>query len=104
MSTGKPFRFPPGKDLAEELSIAMKRIESYGIVYPNCYYPMLLEKYTRETILHPNILMIIGKSRINNHFFYSTLLQKMGRLLDYGCGTGDNVRQLIRSCKCMVYT
>jgi SAM-dependent methyltransferase len=89
-------RFPPGKTLPEELRIAMKRIETCGVVFPDGYYETLLEKYTREGVRYPHILMILGQPRINNHFFYSRALKAGGRLLDYGCGTGDNVRQLIR--------
>ena len=96
MPAQKPLRFPPGKTLPEELSIAMKRIEAYGVVYPEGYYETLLEKYTREGVRYPHILMILGQPRINNHFFYSRAIKGTGRLLDYGCGTGDNVRQLLR--------
>jgi SAM-dependent methyltransferase len=96
MPAQKPLRFPPGKTLPEELGIAMKRIEAYGVVYPDGYYETLLEKYTREGVRYPHILMILGQPRINNHFFYPRVLKVTGRLLDYGCGTGDNVRQLLR--------
>jgi hypothetical protein len=40
--------------------------------------------------------MIIGNPRINHPFFYPHVLNRTGRLFDYGCGTGDNVRQLMR--------
>lgn len=96
MPAPKALRFPPGKTLPEELCTAMKRIEAYGVVYPAGYYRALLEKYTREGVRYPHILMILGQPRISNHFFYSRALKRTGRLLDYGCGTGDNVRQLIR--------
>ena len=94
MPAPTPHRFPPGKTLTEELCTAMKRIEAYGVVYPAGYYRALVEKYTREGIRYPHILMIIGQPRINNHFFYSRALKRSGRLLDYGCGTGDNVGRL----------
>ncbi len=96
MPATKSLRFPPGKTLDEELCSAMKRIQAYGVVYPAGYYRALLEKYSREGVRYPHILMILGLPRINNHFFYSHALKGTGRLLDYGCGTGDNVRQLIR--------
>jgi len=92
----RSIRFPPGKTLSEELSLAMKRVEACGVVHHEGYYQTLMEKYTREGIRYPHILMILGKPRINHHFFYSRALKGTGRLLDYGCGTGDNVRQLIR--------
>ena len=96
MPAPKPHTFPPGKTLPEELSTAMKRIETYGVIYPGGYYETLLEKYTREGVRYPHILMILGQPRINNHFFYPHVIRSAGRLLDYGCGTGDNVRQLLR--------
>jgi SAM-dependent methyltransferase len=88
--------FMPGKTLTAELFAAMKRIESHGVTYPNGYHRSLVEKYSREGVRYPHILMILGKPRINHHFFYPHVLTRTGRLLDYGCGTGDNVRQLIR--------
>jgi SAM-dependent methyltransferase len=96
MPAPKPLEFPPGKTLPEELSAAMKRIEATGVRYPEGYYQILLEKYTKEGVFYPHILMIIGEPRINNHFYCSHVLKATGNLLDYGCGTGDNVRQLIR--------
>lgn len=88
--------FPPGATLAEELASAMERIGACGVAYPEGYYRELLEKYTREGVDYPHILMIIGQPRIGRHFCYPRVLAGTGRLLDYGCGTGDNVRQLLR--------
>jgi len=88
--------FPQGTNLADELLAAMKRIAARGVTYPEGYYAEILAKYTLAGIDYPHILMIIGQPRINTHFFYSRVLENPGRLLDYGCGTGDNVRQLLR--------
>jgi SAM-dependent methyltransferase len=88
--------FLPEKSLTEELMAAMKRIKTFGITYPRGYHRNLAGKYLKKGVRYPHILMIIGKPRINHHFFYSPALTRTGRLLDYGCGTGDTVRQLIR--------
>jgi SAM-dependent methyltransferase len=91
-----PTGFLPGTTLSGEFHAAMKRISAYGVTYPRGYHRMLTEKYTGGGVRYPHILMIIGKPRINRHFFYSPACRRAGRLLDYGCGTGDNVRQVIR--------
>ena len=96
MTSQSHTRFPPGKSLSGELAAAMRRIENFGTTYPEGYYETLLDKYTREGVRYPHILMILGIPRINNHFFYERALRHEGTLLDYGCGTGDNVRRLIR--------
>lgn len=96
MTTVQPMDFPSGRTLPEELRKAMQRVERYGVVYPPGYYEQLVQKYGREKIFYPHILMIIGEARINTHFCYHRVLSNAGRLLDYGCGTGDNIRQLIR--------
>ncbi len=88
--------FFPGKTLGGELRAAMKRIKTYGVTYPPGYYRMLAGKYSKEGVRYPHILMIIGNPRINHHSFYPGASAGCGRILDYGCGTGDNVRQLIR--------
>ncbi len=90
------FMFPHGKTLEGELSLAMKRIEKGGISYPEGYYDLLVEKYRQETLVYPFTLILAGNPRIQNHFFYRRAQEQAGRFLDYGCGTGDGVRQLIR--------
>jgi SAM-dependent methyltransferase len=88
--------FLPGKTLPTELRAAMKRLTAYGVMYPEEYDCTLLEKYAKEGMRYPHILMVTGRPRITSHFFYPRAVKRTGRLLDYGCGTGDNVRQLIR--------
>jgi len=86
----------PGKELSDELRAAMERVKAHGISYPGGYHRTLVEKYSKEGVRYPHILMILGEPRIHRHFFYPHALKRAGRLLDSGCGTGDNVRQLIR--------
>ena len=89
-------RMPDGTTLAEELINAMGRIGRLGVVYPAGYSDTIIKKYTLETVPYPYIVMHIGDPRIRRHFFYRELLIKPGEFLDYGCGTGDTIRQLIR--------
>ena len=89
-------RFFSGNSLEAELDAAMERIRAYGVTYPEGYGRILLKKYTEEGVRYPHILMILGRPRINHHSCYPRLFGQPGRFLDYGCGTGDNIRQLIR--------
>ncbi|OPY37804.1 MAG: Methyltransferase domain protein [Methanoregula sp. PtaU1.Bin051] len=89
-------RMPHGKSLPEELANAMRRLESLGIIYPEGYYDTIIQKYTHKTVPYPYIVMHIGDARIKRHFFYPDIFKKPGDFLDYGCGTGDAIRQLIR--------
>lgn len=38
----------------------------------------------------------IGQPNVQSHFAYSDILKHEGTLLDYGCGTGDDIRTLIK--------
>lgn len=89
-------RMPDGTTLSDELLRAMKRIEGLGVRYPPGYCETILEKYTLENVPFPYIVMQIAEARIRNHFLYPHLLENPGHFLDYGCGTGDAIRRLIR--------
>lgn len=89
-------RMPHGKKLTEEICNAMKRLESLGVRYPSGYCEKVLEKYNSENVPYPYIVMQIGNPRIKKHFYYGKAIKRQGDLLDYGCGTGDAIRQLIR--------
>jgi len=67
-----------------------------GIKYPEHYCEELVAKYAKNGVPYPHILTILGEPRIRTHFFYNSVLQRIAPYLDYGCGTGDNIRQLIR--------
>ena len=56
----------------------------------------LIAKYGKDGVPYPHILSILGEPRIRGHFFYARMLQRTGPFLDYGCGTGDDIRQLLR--------
>ncbi|HVP96295.1 class I SAM-dependent methyltransferase [Methanoregula sp.] len=88
--------FRDGKTLEGELAAAMHRVEAHGVIYPAHYYETLVAKYRKGGVPYPHILTILGEPRILGHFYYKTALQRTGPFLDYGCGTGDNIRQLLR--------
>ncbi len=89
-------RFQNGKTLEGELSAAMHRVGALGVTYPEHYYETLVAKYEKDSVPYPHILTILGEPRIWGHFFYAHALKRTGPFLDYGCGTGDNIRQLLR--------
>jgi len=88
--------FRDGKTLEGELAAAMHRAGALGVTYPGHYYETLVAKYKKGSVPYPHILTILGEPRIRSHFFYRRALQRTGLFLDYGCGTGDNIRQLLR--------
>jgi SAM-dependent methyltransferase len=89
-------KMPDGTTLAEALYRAMQRIEKTGVHYPDGYCRTILELYSRENLPYPYIVQHMGDARIRKHFLYPGIFRKPGDLLDYGCGTGDAIRQLIR--------
>jgi SAM-dependent methyltransferase len=96
MPAAHPRRFRDGKTLAGELRAAMDRVGALGVLYPEGYCDKLIAKYEKDGVPYPHILTILGEPRIRGHFFYARMLGRTGPFLDYGCGTGDNIRQLLR--------
>ncbi|EHQ36387.1 class I SAM-dependent methyltransferase [Methanoplanus limicola] len=88
----------PGYDMnfPDELAGAMRRAEKLGVNYPEGYYEDMARKYSTDNVPYPYIVRHIGIPRIMKHFFYGNAHKIRGNFLDYGCGTGDAIRQLIR--------
>ncbi|QYZ80156.1 class I SAM-dependent methyltransferase [Methanofollis formosanus] len=89
-------RFRDGTGLKEALVQAMDRLEEAGLVYPAGHRERVLEQYTLKNVPYPYIVLRVGEPRITRHFFYSEAVKHRGEFLDYGCGTGDAVRHLLR--------
>jgi SAM-dependent methyltransferase len=98
-------KFPEGTDLESQLRDAMERLSHLGVAYPPNYLEKLLEKYDtskkfgKREIKYANVLVRVGNPNIVKHNHYHNILAsgKNGyNLLDYGCGTGDDIRRLIR--------
>ncbi len=56
----------------------------------------LVDKYRSSGVKYPRILMRVGAPNIRKHFRYSEILHNPKKILDYGCGTGDDMRALIQ--------
>ena len=89
-------KFPQGTNLKDEMEGAMKRVRAQGVRFPKGYLGMLVRKYTKKGIEYPRILMRLGDPNITKHEHYKEIMKKKGTLLDFGCGTGDDLRQLIK--------
>ena len=87
--------FPEGVTLESELRRVMDTLASTGVNYPPGYYEMLILKYKKYGVRYPHILMRTGDPLIRKHSLYPEILQKKVNLLDYGCGTGDDIRALV---------
>jgi len=83
-------------DIPSNFNKILGRLKSQGIVYPENYFEHLIEKYAKIQIRYPRIVQRIGQPNIRSHFAYSDILKYEGKLLDYGCGTGDDIRMLIK--------
>ncbi len=73
----------------------MDRLSRSGVIYPEGYEAELIRKYKKEGVRYPRILQRIGEPNIRKHPQYRKILQMRGTLLDYGCGTGDDIRVLV---------
>jgi SAM-dependent methyltransferase len=89
-------KFPQGTSLKDEMAGAMKRVGALGVRYPRGYLEILVRKYEKKGVNYPRILMRLGDPNIKKHKHYKQVLRRNGKLLDFGCGTGDDIRQLLR--------
>jgi ubiquinone/menaquinone biosynthesis C-methylase UbiE len=90
--TGSIYHF----DIPSDFDKILERLKSQGMVYPENYLDHLIEKYTMVQIRYPRIVQRIGQPNVQFHFAYPDILKHNGKLLDYGCGTGDDIRTLIK--------
>jgi SAM-dependent methyltransferase len=87
--------FPEGVTLESELNRVMNTLASAGIKYPRGYRERLIRRYQKSGVRYPRILMRVGEPNIRRHNRYKEILEAKGNLLDYGCGTSDDIRALV---------
>ncbi|HME56089.1 MAG TPA: class I SAM-dependent methyltransferase [Candidatus Lokiarchaeia archaeon] len=82
--------------LENMIAQAMDVLSVEGVAYPDGYKDKFIAKYKKHGVSYPRILQRIGNPNIRKHFRYLEILQNPGDFLDYGCGTGDDIRALIQ--------
>jgi SAM-dependent methyltransferase len=88
--------FPEGVTLESELNRVMNALASAGVKYPPGYFRRLIRRYRKSGVRYPRILMRVGEPNIRRHNRYREMLEAKGKFLDYGCGTGDDIRALLK--------
>jgi SAM-dependent methyltransferase len=83
------------RTLEGEISRVMDLLAARGIVYPVGYRVKIIQKYQKAKLFWPAMLVDVGNPNIRRHEHYQDVLQIAGDLLDYGCGTGDDLRALV---------
>ena len=66
-----------------------------GVNYPPGYEEEVISKYKQAGVRYPRILQRMGDPNIRKHAHYQEILQMQNNLLDYGCGTADDIRALV---------
>jgi len=84
-----------GRTLEGEFTRIMELLAGRGVEYPAGYLEILIQKYQKSKVLWPRMMVNIGDPCIRKHKHYQDILQNGGSLLDYGCGTGDDLRAIV---------
>jgi SAM-dependent methyltransferase len=90
-------QLPEKLNLEMELLRVMNLLTSKGVNYPPGYGDTLIRKYKKEGVRYPRILMRMGNPNILKHMQFQEILQLKSDFLDYGCGTGDDIRALVKN-------
>jgi len=90
-------QLPEKLNLEMEFHRIMEILASIGVIYPPGYIEMLIHKYKKDGVRYPRILMRMGDPNIRKHKQFQEILQIKSDFLDYGCGTGDDIRALVKS-------